>query len=976
VTISYTNTTGGAAGLGIFAVSITDPTGVPYPTNTTASITSVASTSTTITFTCSAPVVGVFAVNQTVAISGTTGTGSTTYNGSYYSIASVSGSTFTVASTLNPGSAANGLATLSYAPQTRTFPIDTSFEPYRREAFRHRSIPAQREAIQLSNIMGEGTVNTEGLWRREQREWNQGAGQQYLDHRGEDQSSRYFSSKGVDVFNYPYQATLLPDTYRVDSGTVASNLQVVSCNGYMVTGSSASGTVTVKYFTGISTLGSAWSSSTTMTFSGTAPTTLYGMTTANTYIYIATNNGIWYATPGYGSNPSTFYLFASGSYSMVAWANDQLIAANGPALYAFQPRNSSTAAPLYGSAPSVTIASQAISSISNGTGGHGGSGTFVYFSGPSTNFVVGQSITISGAKSSAVFTSIALSGTTVTATLLTGSYSGFQVGNKVNVYLGFGGSNKTEYVTITAVTGTTFSWNTTTITTTTGFTGGSAYSDTSLFNGVWSLTAISSTYFTITDATGATLTESVYGSGAVGGNIGGNSVADLLYTHQDPSWNWSSAIGGETQVYFAGYSNHGGTKGNGCIYRSGLLGSSTTSPTNTTTVSTATVAQPFQLVSPVQALPMSPDEYPTCIQSYLNFIFIGTNRGIRMTQTLSIYDPSATATGDLKSGPLIPNILQPLSSPVTAIIGDGRFVWFAWNNYDATSTGLGKLDLSTYIAGDPLAPVYSSDLMVTGQGIINSLAWNPALNLPVIAVGGLGVYQPYAINTNGVMKATKYVSSGTLLTSIFDYGIPDQKAPVYFEYGGVTPGNTSTPASIQANVICEPLESFKLTLPVTTFVSPTTIGTATKEYPMPTVSGISNPKSSQFQVQLTLTAGTVTTTADSTPTLYRWTLKAFPNVVSGTNISAVLQLFSVAMVGGEEVYIDPYDNFYWLESLRQSQNLVIYTEGPLSASISIVESLDWIPHKRRDNYENGYEGDCVISIKTLGPYIYTPQNTY
>ena len=62
----------------------------------------------------------------------------------------------------------------TYAPQTRTFPVDTSFEPYRREAFRHKSIPAQRESIQMTNIMGEGTVNTEGLWRREQREWSMG----------------------------------------------------------------------------------------------------------------------------------------------------------------------------------------------------------------------------------------------------------------------------------------------------------------------------------------------------------------------------------------------------------------------------------------------------------------------------------------------------------------------------------------------------------------------------------------------------------------------------------------------------------------------------------------------------------------------------------------------------------------------------------------------------------------------------------
>jgi hypothetical protein len=832
--------------------------------------------------------------------------------------------------------------------------VDTSFEPYRREAFRHRSIPAQRNAIQMTNIMGEGTVNTEGLWRREMREFQDGAGQQYLDHKEGDVASRFFSSKGVDVFSYPYQAKLLPDTYAVYTGSASSNIQTVSCNGYMVVVDGA----TVKYFTGIGTNGSAWSSGTTMTFSGTAPSTIYKVAAANTYVYLATNNGIWYAKPG----STNFVLFASGAYTMVAWANDQLIAANGPYLYAFQPR-SSTTAPLFGSGPSTAISSQSISGI-----GNGGSAT-VQLSGVGNPFIVGQSITVSNTQTQALIGAISLSGNIVTATSLSGYPHGLQVGNSITLDLGFSGSSVSETATVLTVADSThFTWATKKVTTTTGFSSGTATATTSLYNGTWNVSAVTGSTVTIQLAGSTNPSNATYGAQTIGGFIGSTTTSDLLYTHQDPSWVWSSAIGGETQVYFAGYSSRNGVNSNGCVYRSGLLGSSTTSSTGIQTISTATTAQPFQLVSPVQALPMSPDEYPTALQSYLNFIFIGSNRGIRMAQTLSIYDPTATATGDLKAGPIIPNILTPVSNPVTAIVGDGRFVWFSWSNYDATSTGLGRLDLSTFISGDPLAPVYASDLMVTGQGAINSLAWNPVKNVPTMAVAGLGVYEPYATNVNGVMAATKYVATGNITTSIFDYGIPDQKAPVYFEYGGVTPTGTT----LQANVICEPQESFALTLPISSFVSPTTIGVATKEYPMPTVGGISNPKSSQFQVVVNLNANT---SKSYSPTLYRWTLKSFPNVVSGTNISVVLQLASVAVVDGEEVYIDPYDNFYWLESLRQAQNLVVYTEGPLSASIAIVESLDWIPHKRRDNYENGFEGDCVITIKTLGPYSYTPTPT-
>jgi hypothetical protein len=94
-------------------------------------------------------------------------------------------------------------------------------------------------------------------------------------------------------------------------------------------------------------------------------------------------------------------------------------------------------------------------------------------------------------------------------------------------------------------------------------------------------------------------------------------------------------------------------------------------------------------------------------------------------------------------------------------------------------------------------------------------------------------------------------------------------------------------------------------------------------------------------------------------------------VVQGTDIMAVFQLFSVAVVDGSETYVDPYDNFTWLENLRQKQSVVTYQEGPLSVS-AIVLSIDWLPHKRRDNYENGFEGDCVVTFKTVDKYTYTP----
>jgi hypothetical protein len=566
---------------------------------------------------------------------------------------------------------------------------------------------------------------------------------------------------------------------------------------------------------------------------------------------------------------------------------------------------------------------------------------------------------------------------------------------------------------------------------------------TAALTGTYSVKAVTGTNsFTVTDSS------LLSWQNATGGTINPSYTTDVLMTHQNPSWVWSDATGGATQIYFAGYAkNPSGQSNNGCIYKSTLLGSSTTTATGVAAVSNTSVFQPFSLNYPTQALPMSPDEYPTCIQSYLNFVFVGTNRGIRMAQTLSVYDPSSTSTGDLKAGAIIPNMLPTniagtntpaINYPVTAIVGDGRFVWFSWNKYDDYSTGLGKLDLTNFINGDALTPAYASDIMVgpigvtyntaTGQGMINGLIWDPARNLPAMAIGGVGIYTAEATNTTGLWNVSKFVSNGTINSPLFDYGLPEEKVALSFDIGMATPSNgggiiayvnnnPDMPAysgvfSNSSLTVTNVTHIDKLsvgmllidvnnlgTLPqlayitsinvsaqtITVSVLPPVSGsmtfgayatvpaTITSPSSMVAVNGLSETsiaptRGNEFQVKVLIYPDGTRT---QSPVLHRWTLKSWPTVVQGTDIMAVFQLFSVAVVDGSETYVDPYDNFTWLENLRQKQSVVTYQEGPLSVS-AIVLSIDWLPHKRRDNYENGFEGDCVVTFKTVDKYKYTP----
>lgn len=109
--------------------------------------------------------------------------------------------------------------------------IDTTFEFGRRDSFRQSSIPAQRDATDITNIPGENTINPQGLWRREQQDWSMGSGQLFLD-RGQSVSNRFHHSEGVDTFTNKWYASLLKTTTELVADT-DTTCQVLVCGAYI-----------------------------------------------------------------------------------------------------------------------------------------------------------------------------------------------------------------------------------------------------------------------------------------------------------------------------------------------------------------------------------------------------------------------------------------------------------------------------------------------------------------------------------------------------------------------------------------------------------------------------------------------------------------------------------------------------------------------------------------------------------------------
>lgn len=438
------------------------------------------------------------------------------------------------------------------------------------------------------------------------------------------------------------------------------------------------------------------------------------------------------------------------------------------------------------------------------------------------------------------------------------------------------------------------------------------------------LPSILQTFTTDADAPVESLGISVTSATAAFSFISGTPVYWLapvptpLWTHPNSNFRFSSMDDGSSQIYLGGFVASANKPLQSKVYR-------------TTIEATGTA-----LTIPVQALPMEGGEYVTSLYGYLNYIFVGSNLGIRMCRTIAAFDPTGNE-GDLEAGPLIPGLFPPgpLASPCYAMTGDNRFVYFGWNNFDAESTGLGRCDLSTFI--DTQAPAFTSDLMVTGQGSIISMDWCTITNAPIFVIQGKGVYT--ATDT--------FVESGYVQSGYLGYGIPDSKIVLAGNIGTVQPqagtASLALAADYNANVLAF-------------------VGAQSPTSPSNAILPINATRGDLFTVRVTLTRDGV---SGASPTMHRWMLKAIPAVTAGTTVSVVLRIWDVLNVANEDRGVNPYEEKAFLENLRTTQTVFAYTEGPLTYPYCTIDEIDWLPEKARDSIaEGGFQGNLIVYIKT------------
>jgi hypothetical protein len=371
----------------------------------------------------------------------------------------------------------------------------------------------------------------------------------------------------------------------------------------------------------------------------------------------------------------------------------------------------------------------------------------------------------------------------------------------------------------------------------------------------------------------------------------GNIAGAHDYVHPVATWNWISFAAGQNAIYAAGYA---GTRG--AIYK-------------------ITITSAGVLDQPVVALELPSGEVPLVVYGYLGGIFIGTNKGVRYATTDS--------AANLVAGALIPT-----TGSVVSFTADERYVWFNWSQYDGTSTGLGRLDLSTFVSTN--TPAHASDLMLASTANVLSVATFD--NRRIFSVSGDGIY---------VEDSANLVTTAELVTGTYRWGIPDRKFVAKFDIRSTPLYGTITP-SIS-------LDSGAYTAMVGHTVYSTTESVATA------------PQDKFIEASFKLAFAR----ADATngPTLTRWMARAYASPARSQVFRVPILMHHLLRVHDTEYYFDVETELQALRDLVTNPRVINYQENTETYSV-VMEDLEF---QVIDGYQSNWdlEGTCTVTMRSV-----------
>jgi len=376
--------------------------------------------------------------------------------------------------------------------------------------------------------------------------------------------------------------------------------------------------------------------------------------------------------------------------------------------------------------------------------------------------------------------------------------------------------------------------------------------------------------------------------------VASGAAPTALFTQANSDFSWVAFAEGLGNIYMAGYSGD----------KSLIYG---------TSIKTDGTA----LDAPVVRGQLPDGEIVHSLTGYLGFVVIGTDKGFRLA--------TEDGAGNLTIGALVNT-----GTACRAFESQDRFVWFGLENYDDTSSGLGRIDLSQLTA--PLVPAYASDLMATTQGVISSIATAPG-DVRAFAVSGHGIY----------LESATPVSSGTFTTGLISFGIPDKKIALRLLLKHKPlPINGSVSIDISADD----------STPVLVGTS-SVAGTTTTDRPIK----VQEVAAQLFELTFTLTgSGTI---------LEQYDFRAYPVSFRGKEVLLPILLHELVLTAtGKEERIDVAYERQLIEGYTSSDRLVSLQE--LDATFSVLIEDTNFQRRSATTNRRQWNGTMLIKAKILG----------
>jgi hypothetical protein len=378
------------------------------------------------------------------------------------------------------------------------------------------------------------------------------------------------------------------------------------------------------------------------------------------------------------------------------------------------------------------------------------------------------------------------------------------------------------------------------------------------------------------------------------------------------TWKASTGVGG--YHYFAGYSGD----------KSQILKMTLGNDGVAITANTAVVAGEL------------PDgELVLHLDGYLGYLIIGTSKGVRFAST--------DANGYITIGGLIQT-----NQPVYCSEGQDRFVWFGWGNYDAVSSGLGRMDLAEFTS--TLTPAYASDLMA-GKPALKTSATTPVAATPILGdVLSVVTYdnkRVFAIKAKGIFtETTSKVPLASLDTGLISHGIIDNKYAAFLD------------ARLQ------PLtsnNSLKLLYSVDSgdFA---TAGAITQEKATYTGEFFVGKVGRNFEARVTFGDVAPDPVIGANVNCTGFMLRSYPAPKRVSKFSVPVMLFDSVNVSDRDWAGNPGADFEFLSNLHKRQLPFTYQEGEVSYTV-VMDDYQWLPEKRSN--VSGFQGTFVAVLREI-----------